>query len=64
MDKRTVASAHTRIDGLEKEVVEMKTEMKIQFKDLYNRLKRIEGVMIASAGAIMVMLASVLVKMG
>lgn len=42
----------------------MKTEMKIQFKDLYNRLKRIEGVMIASAGAIMVMLASVLVKMG
>ena len=45
-DKRTVASAHTRIDGLEKEVVEIKTEMKIQLKDLYNRIKRMEASMI------------------
>ena len=33
MDKRTVSSAHTRIDGLEKEIVAIKTEMDIQFKD-------------------------------
>ena len=29
MDKRTVHSAHERIDGLEKEVVAIKTEMDI-----------------------------------
>ena len=35
MDKRTVSSAHERIDGLEKEVIAIKTEVKIQFKDLF-----------------------------
>ena len=36
MTKRTtVASAHERIDGLEKEVIAIKTEVKIQFKDLF-----------------------------
>ena len=64
MDKRTVASAHARIDGLEKEVIEIKTEMKIQFKDLFNRVKRMEGIMIAASGAIILLLISVLVKMG
>ena len=37
MDKRTAASAHSRIDGLEKEVIAIKTEVKIQFKDLFGR---------------------------
>lgn len=34
MDKRTVASAHTRIDNLEKQLIEVKTEVKIQFKEV------------------------------
>ena len=55
-DKRTVASAHTRIDGLEKEVVEVKTEMKIQLKDLYNRIKRMEAIMICITGASLLLL--------
>jgi hypothetical protein len=55
-DKRTVASAHARIDGLEKEVVEIKTEMKIQFKDLYNRIKRMEAIMICITGASLLLL--------
>ena len=55
-DKRTVASAHSRIDGLEKEVVEIKTEMKIQFKDLYNRIKRLEAIMIGISGASLLLL--------
>jgi hypothetical protein len=41
MDKRTVSSAHDRIDGLEKEVIAIKTEVKIQFKDLFGRVKRL-----------------------
>lgn len=64
MDKRTVASAHQRIDGLEKQIVAIETEMKIQFKDLFNRVKRLEGIMIGASGAIILLLVSVLVKMG
>jgi len=56
MDKRTVASAHQRIDGLEKEVVAIKTEMDIQFKDLFNRVKRLEAIIIGTSGFIIVLL--------
>jgi len=64
MDKRTVASAHERIDGLEKEVIAMQTEMRIQFKDLFSRVKRMEGIMIATTGSIIALLLTVLTKMG
>jgi len=56
MDKRTVQSAHTRIDGLGKEIVAIKTEMEIQFKDLFNRVKRLEAIMIGTSGFIIVLL--------
>jgi len=64
MDRRTVASAHSRIDGLEKEVVEIKTEVKIQFKDLFGRVKRLEAIMLGAAGSIIALLVTVLMKMG
>jgi hypothetical protein len=64
MDKRTVSSAHQRIDGLEKQIVAIETEMRIQFKDLFNRVKRLESIMIGASGAIILLLISVLVKMG
>ena len=64
MDKRTVASAHERIDGLEKEVVEIKTEVRIQFKEVFTRIKRIESLLIGAAGTIIAMLVAVLMKMG
>ena len=63
MDKRTVSSAHERIDGLEKELVAIKTEVKIQFKDLFGRVKRMESIMIAATGAIIGLLITVLMKM-
>ena len=49
-------SAHDRIDALEKQIIEIKTEMKIQFKDLYNRMKRMETIMIAITGASLLLL--------
>jgi hypothetical protein len=64
MDKRTVASAHDRIDGLEKEVVAIKTEVKIQFKDLFGRVKRLESIMLATAGSVIGLLVTILMKMG
>tara|TARA_R100001015_G_C4619700_1_gene176478 strand:- start:489 stop:680 length:192 start_codon:yes stop_codon:yes gene_type:complete len=56
MDKRTVQSAHSRIDALEKQMIEIQTEMKIQFKDLYNRMKRMEAIMIGITGASLLLL--------
>lgn len=63
MDKRTVSSAHERIDGLEKEIVAIKTEVKIQFKDLFGRVKRLESIMIAATGATLILLVTILSKM-
>ncbi len=62
--ERTVASAHTRIDDLEKEIVAIKTEVRIQFKDLFSRVKRLETILIAATGTIMILLLTVLSKMG
>ena len=64
MDKRTVASAHMRIDTLEKELIEVKTEVKIQFKEVFTRIMRIECLLIGAAGTIIAMLVAVLMKMG
>ena len=64
MDKRTVSSAHDRIDNLEKELVAIKTEVKIQFKDLFGRVKRIETVMLGATGSIIILLFTILSKMG
>jgi len=58
MDKRTrtLSQAHSRIDEVEKDVIEIKTEMKIQFKDLYNRIKRMGAIMICITGASLLLL--------
>lgn len=64
MDKRTVASAHERIDAIEKEVIAIKTEIKIQFKDLFGRVKRVESIMLGAAGSIIILLVTILSKMG
>ncbi len=63
MDKRTVSSAHERIDGLEKSEIAVKTEMKIQFRDLFGRVKRLEAIMIGTTGFIIALLVAVLMKM-
>ena len=64
MDKRTVSSAHQRIDEMQLQIVELRTEAKIQFKDIFNRVKRLEAVLIASSGATIVMLLTILTRMG
>ena len=64
MDKRTAASAHERIDNMEKQVIAIQTEMKIQFKDLFGRVKRMESIMLATTGSIIALLLAVLSKMG
>jgi hypothetical protein len=66
----TVASAHQRIDKLDpkleqidRDVASLKTEVKIQFKEVFTRVKRIEAILIGSAGTIISMLTAILIKM-
>ena len=63
MDKRTVSSAHQRIDEMQLQIVELRTEAKIQFKDIFNRVKRLESLLIATSRATIVMLLTILSKM-
>jgi hypothetical protein len=66
----TVASAHQRIDKMEprieqidRDVASLKTEVKIQFKEVFIRIKRIEAILIASAGTIITMLGAILFRL-
>jgi hypothetical protein len=66
----TIVSAHQRLDKLEpkieqidRDVASLKTEVKIQFKEVFTRVKRIEAILIASAGTIISMLGAILLKM-
>ena len=63
MDRRTVASAHERIDELQIQVAEIKTEVKIQFKEVFARVKRLEAIMIGASASIIAMLVMVLTRM-
>jgi len=63
MDKRTVHSAHLRVDEIEKEIVAIKTEIHLQFKTLFNRVARLEMILIGCSAAI-IMLLFRLVTMG
>ena len=63
MDKRTVASAHERIDDLQIQVAEIKTEVKIQFCEVFARVKRLEAIMIGASASIIAMLVMVLTRM-
>jgi hypothetical protein len=62
--ERNVDFAHTRIDALEKEIVAIKTEVRIQFKDLFIRVRRLEAILIGASSTIMLLLFSILAKMG
>jgi len=62
MDKRTVSSAHQRIDEMQLQIVELRTEAKVNFRDLFNRVRRLEAVLIATSGASIIMLLTILSK--
>jgi len=53
-----------RVSALEKDVVALQTEVRIQFKEVFTRIKRLETVLIATSGATIVMLLTILTRMG
>ncbi len=61
---RTVRDAHRRIDEIEPRVTKLETEVHIQFKEVFTRIKRLEAILIGAAGTIIAMLMAILTKMG
>ena len=61
---RTATEAHKRIDDLEPRVTRVETQVDERWRETIIRIKRIETIMISVAGAIVLMLASILIKMG
>ena len=61
---RTVNDAHRRIDEIEPRVTRLETEVHIQFKEVFTRIKRLETILIGAAGTIIAMLVAILSKMG
>ena len=62
MDKRTVASAHKRIDTIEAQLAKHEAVCGERWRETILRIKRIEAVMIGTAGSIIAMLVAVLMK--
>ncbi len=52
MDKRTVSSAHQRIDELSQRVI----KLEVMTEEVLVRMRRLESIMIGSAGAIILLL--------
>ena len=61
---RTIHDAHHRIDEIEPRVTKLEAEVHIQFKEVFTRIKRLETILIGTAGTIIAMLVAILSKMG
>ena len=59
----TIASLNKEIARLDSRATRLETETSIQFKDLFNRVKRIESILLASTGAIVLLLVSIVIRM-
>ncbi len=53
-----------RVSALEKDVIALQSEVRIQFKEVFTRIKRLEAVLIATSGATIIMLITILSRMG
>ena len=53
----------TRVSALEREMTAIQTEVRIQFKEVFTRVKRIEAVLITTSGATILILLTILNKM-
>ena len=65
MSERITAAEKARLELVEidKRVVALETEIHIQFKDLFNRVKRIEAWAIVSVTSIILLLLAILYRM-
>ena len=61
--KPTVTNLSVKVNDLDTRTARLETETSIQFKDLFNRVKRIESILIGTSGAIVLLLISIIMRM-
>jgi hypothetical protein len=61
--KPTITNLSTKVNDLDTRTARLETETSIQFKDLFNRVKRIESILIGTSGAIVLLLISIIMRM-
>ncbi len=61
--KPSVTNLNTKVNDLDTRTARLETETSIQFKDLFNRVKRIESILIGTSGAIVLLLISIVIRM-
>ena len=59
----TVLNLSTKVNDLDTRTARLETETSIQFKDLFNRVKRIESILIGTSGSIVLLLISIIMRM-
>lgn len=59
----TLTSLNKEIARLDSRATRLETEANIQFRDLFNRVKRIESILLGSAGATLLLLISIVIRM-
>ena len=64
MERLTAAYAHKRIDDLEKQLVKHEAVSTERWTETILRIKRIEAIMIGTAGATIMLLITLLTKTG
>ncbi len=62
MDNRTVASAHSRIDKVQSNLATHEAVCAERWAEMLHRVKRIEMIMISTAGASLLLLISLVVR--
>jgi len=60
MDKRTVSSAHQRVDELDTRIVKVEVQLEERWKETILRIKRIESILIGTAGATIALLLTMM----
>jgi len=58
-----MADINERVSALERDMIAVQTEVRIQFKEVFTRIKRLETVLIGTSGATILMLLAILNRM-
>ena len=63
MTKPTITSLNKEIHSHDTRTTALETENRIQFKDIYNRFRRIENILIGAFGATFLLLITIVIRM-
>jgi len=58
-----MSDMNERVSALERDMIAVQTEVRIQFKEVFTRIKRLETVLIGTSGATILMLLAILNRM-